>query len=176
MIYRGRRLINWDTHDQTALSDLEVEHEENHKGELWSFAYPIADTDGGGEIVVATTRPETMLGDTAVAVHPDDPRYQHLIGKSVSHPLVDRQIPIIADAILVDPEFGTGCVKITPAHDFNDFEVGKRHDLPMINILNVDGTLNAEGGSFEGLTVSQARDAVKAAIEERGLAREARTT
>jgi valyl-tRNA synthetase len=171
LIYRGRRMINWDTQDQTALSDLEVEHDENHKGELWSFAYPISEADGGGEIVVATTRPETMLGDTAVAVHPDDPRYQHLIGKRVQHPFADREVPIIADAILVDPEFGTGCVKITPAHDFNDFEVGRRHDLDMINILNTDGTLNKEAGRFAGLTVPQAREAVKAAIADLGLDR-----
>ncbi|TNE85428.1 MAG: valine--tRNA ligase [Deltaproteobacteria bacterium] len=169
LIYRGERLINWDCADQTALSDLEVEHDENVKGELWSFAYELS--EGEGEIVVATTRPETMLGDTAVAVHPDDERYKHLIGKTVKHPFVDREIPIVADAILVDPEFGTGCVKITPAHDFNDFEVGKRHDLPMINILNRDGTINGQGGQFEGMDVPTARKAVKAAIEELGLFR-----
>ncbi|MFT7520840.1 MAG: valyl-tRNA synthetase [Kiritimatiellia bacterium] len=168
LIYRGERLINWDPEDQTALSDLEVEQEET-VGELFSFAYPM--DDGEGEMVVATTRPETMLGDTAVAVHPDDPRYQHLIGKFVKHPFVDRTIPVIADSILVDPEFGTGCVKITPAHDFNDFEVGKRHDLPMINIMNVDGTLNDEGGPFAGMDRFVARDAVKAKLDELGLAR-----
>ncbi|MEQ1566574.1 MAG: valine--tRNA ligase, partial [Myxococcota bacterium] len=171
LIYRGQRLINWDPLDQTALSDLEVEHDEGVEAELWSFAYPIRAEDGGGEIVVATTRPETMLGDTAVAVHPDDPRYQHLIGKTVRHPIVDRAIPIIADAILVDPAFGTGVVKVTPAHDFNDFAVGKRHDLPMINLLNPDGTLNREGGPFAGITVAAAREAVKAKIEELGLFR-----
>ncbi|MFT4624097.1 MAG: valyl-tRNA synthetase [Myxococcota bacterium] len=171
LIYRGKRLINWDPLDQTALSDLEVEHEENVPSELWSFAYPIKEEDGGGEIVVATTRPETMLGDTAVAVHPDDPRYQHLIGKTLRHPFVDREIPIVADSILVDPEFGTGAVKVTPAHDFNDFEVGKRHDLPMVNILNPDGTMNAEAGEFAGLSVPEARVAVKAKIESVGLFR-----
>jgi valyl-tRNA synthetase len=171
LIYRGQRLINWDPMDQTALSDLEVEHDENVPSELWSFAYPIKEEDGGGEIIVATTRPETMLGDTAVAVHPDDERYTHLIGKTLSHPFVDREIPIVADAILVDPEFGTGAVKVTPAHDFNDFEVGKRHDLPMINILNPNGTMNAEAGAFEGLSVKDARVAVKAKIEEVGLFR-----
>jgi len=171
LIYRGKRLINWDPHDQTALSDLEVEHDEGVVAELWSFAYRIRDEDGGGEIVVATTRPETMLGDTAVAVHPDDPRYQHLIGKTLRHPIVERDIPIVADAILVDPEFGTGAVKVTPAHDFNDFDVGQRHDLPMVNILNVDGTLNEQGGPFQGLSVSDARDAVKAHIEDLGLFR-----
>ncbi len=171
LIYRGKRLINWDPLDQTALSDLEVEQEEGAQGELWSFAYPIRESDGGGEIVVATTRPETMLGDTAVAVHPDDERYQHLIGKTLQHPFVDREIPIIADAILVDPEFGTGCVKVTPAHDPNDFLVGKRHDLPMINILTLDGKLNKEGGPFAGMDRFDARKAVKEAIAEKGLDR-----
>ncbi len=171
LIYRGQRLINWDPRDQTALSDLEVEYEEGVAAELWSFAYPIDEADGGGEIVVATTRPETMLGDTAVAVHPEDERYRHLIGKTLKHPFVDRRIPIVGDAILVDPEFGTGAVKVTPAHDFNDFEVGKRHDLPTINILNPDGTLNDAAAEFEGLTVLEARDAVKAKIEDVGLFR-----
>ncbi len=171
LIYRGHRLVNWDPLDQTALSDLEVEHDENVKGELWSFAYPIKEEDGGGEIVVATTRPETMLGDTAVAVHPDDERYIHLIGKTLKHPIIDREIPIIADGILVDPEFGTGAVKVTPAHDFNDFAVGKRHNLPMINILELDGHINAAGAQFKGMTVPDARAAVKAKIEELGLFR-----
>ncbi len=171
LIYRGQRLINWDPIDQTALSDLEVEHDEGVAAELWSFAYPIGEADGGGEIVVATTRPETMLGDSAVAVHPDDPRYKHLIGKTLEHPIVARAIPIVADAILVDPEFGTGAVKVTPAHDFNDFEVGRRHDLPMINLLNKDGTLNGECAQFEGMTVLEARAAVKAHIESLGLFR-----
>jgi len=171
LIYRGQRLINWDPLDQTALSDLEVEQDEGVKGELWSFAYPIKEEDGGGEIVVATTRPETMLGDTAVAVHPDDPRYQHLIGKTLRHPFVDREIPIIADSVLVDMEFGTGCVKVTPAHDPNDFDVGKRHDLPMINILTLDGKLNEEGGRFAGMDRFDARKAVKQAIAELGLDR-----
>jgi valyl-tRNA synthetase len=171
LIYRGQRLINWDPLDQTALSDLEVEHEEGFQTELWSFAYPIREEDGGGEIVVATTRPETMLGDTAVAVHPDDPRYQRLIGKTVRHPFLPRDIPILADAILVDPAFGTGVVKVTPAHDFNDFAVGQRHGLPMINLMNPDGTLNANAGPFAGLSVADARAAVKARIEEAGLFR-----
>jgi valyl-tRNA synthetase len=174
LIYRGQRLINWDPLDQTALSDLEVEHEEGFQTELWSFAYPIRPEDGGGEIVVATTRPETMLGDTAVAVHPDDPRYQHLIGKTVRHPILPRDIPIIADAILVDPAFGTGVVKVTPAHDFNDFAVGQRHQLPMINLLNPDGTMNPNAGPFTGLSVADARVAVKAKIEELGLFRGAK--
>ncbi len=169
LIYRGQRLINWDPMDQTALSDLEVEHDEGVVGELWSFAYPLA--EGDGEIVVATTRPETMLGDTAIAVHPDDPRYQHLIGKNVRHPITGRQFPIIGDAILVDPAFGTGAVKVTPAHDPNDFEVGLRHDLPMINILNTDGTINANGGAFAGLDRFEARASVKERIAELGLDR-----
>ena len=179
LIYRGERLINWDPIDQTALSNLEVEYPRDNdgkkkleKGELWSFAYPLS--DGSGEVVVATTRPETMLGDTAVAVHPEDPRYKHLIGKTVKHPLQDRHIPIVADAILVDPEFGTGCVKITPAHDFNDFEVGKRHNLEMINIFNGDATVNEAGAPFTGLDRFQARKAVKEKIDELGLDRGAR--
>jgi len=171
LIYRGERLINWDPRDQTALSDLEVEHDENVPSELYSFAYPVSEAHGGGELVVATTRPETMLGDTAVAVHPDDERYQHLIGKTLRHPIVDREIPVVADPILVDMAFGTGAVKVTPAHDFNDFEVGKRHDLPMINLLNTDGTMNAEAGPFVGMTVPEARKAVKAKLEELGLFR-----
>jgi valyl-tRNA synthetase len=169
LIYRSERLINWDPMDRTALSDLEVETEEGFQGELFSFAYRLS--DGDGEIVVATTRPETMLGDTAVAVHPEDPRYMHLIGQTVQHPFVDRKIPIIADAILVDPKFGTGCVKITPAHDFNDFEVGERHGLPKINILNVDGTLNDQGGPFAGLDRFDARKRVKEELEAMGLVR-----
>jgi len=169
LIYRASRLINWCPNDRTALSDLEVDHEENVKGELFEFAYPL--TDGQGEIVVATTRPETMLGDTAVAVHPDDERYKALIGKTVKHPFTQREIPIVADSILVDPAFGTGAVKITPAHDFNDFEVGKRHGLEQINILNPDGTLNENGGEFAGLDRVAAREAVKARLEEVGLVR-----
>jgi len=169
LIYRGERLINWDPVDQTALSDLEVEHDEGVVSELWSFAYPLS--DDSGEIVVATTRPETMLGDTAVAVHPDDPRYQHLIGKTVRHPFQDRHILIIGDALLVDPEFGTGAVKITPAHDPNDFETGKRHKLEFINILNLDGTINANGAPFEGLDRFDARVKVKEALTDLGLFR-----
>ena len=177
LIYRAKRLINWDPIGLTALSDLEVENEEGAQGELWSFAYklnsPHTRDDGTtiDEIVVATTRPETMLGDTAVAVHPDDPRYRDLIGRTVKHPFVDRSIPIIADPILVDPEFGSGAVKITPAHDFNDFEVGKRHKLPMINILTLDAKINEQGGRFAGLDRFEARKQVKAVIEELGLAR-----
>ena len=177
LIYRAERLINWDPVGMTALSDLEVEAEEDFQTEIWSFAYPLAapavGPDGAEitEIVVATTRPETMLGDTAVAVHPEDPRYAHLIGRNVRHPILDREFPIVGDAILVDPEFGTGAVKVTPAHDFNDFEVGKRHDLPFINILNPDGTLNEACGPFAGMSVADAREAVKTHIEALGLSR-----
>ena len=138
LIYRGKRLVNWDPKLHTAISDLEVLNEEE-QGHLWHFRYPLA--DGSGHLVVATTRPETMLGDTAVAVHPEDERYKHLIGKTIKLPLADREIPIIADDY-VDLEFGTGCVKITPAHDFNDYEMGQRHNLEMINILDADANLN----------------------------------
>ena len=138
LIYRGTRLVNWDPVLHTAISDLEVVSEEE-EGSLWHFRYPLV--DGSGHLVVATTRPETMLGDTAVAVHPQDQRYKALIGKSIALPLTDREIPIIADDY-VDPEFGTGCVKITPAHDFNDYSMGQRHSLPVINILTEDAKLN----------------------------------
>ncbi|MGD8862851.1 MAG: valine--tRNA ligase, partial [Myxococcales bacterium] len=168
LIYRDTRLISWCVKCATALSDLEVENEENAQGELFDFAYPI---EGGGELVVSTTRPETMLGDTAIAVHPDDERYEHLIGKQAVHPFLDRRFPVIADAELVDPKFGTGAVKVTPAHDPNDFATGKRHGLEQINILNLDGTLNDEGGPFAGMDRFEARKAVKAALEEKGLTR-----
>jgi valyl-tRNA synthetase len=168
LIYRDTRLIHWDCEARTVLSNLEVENEPAN-GELFDFAYPLA--EGEGEIVVSTTRPETMLGDTAVAVHPDDPRYKHLVGKFVKHPFVDRLIPIIADAILVDPKFGTGAVKITPAHDFNDHATGKRHGLEIITILNLDGTMNENAGQFVGLDRFVARKAVKKALEEKGLTR-----
>ncbi len=138
LIYRGQRLVNWDPVLHTAISDLEVVSEQE-QGSLWHFRYPLS--DGSGHLIVATTRPETMLGDTAVAVHPEDERYSHLIGKTVALPLTDREIPIIADSY-VDPEFGTGCVKITPAHDFNDYAMGERHGLPMINIFTKDAKLN----------------------------------
>ena len=168
LIYRDTRLIHWDCEAQTVLSNLEVENEPAN-GELFEFAYPVE--GGEGEIVVATTRPETMLGDTAVAVHPDDPRYTHLHGKFVRHPFVDRRIPIITDAVLVDPKFGTGAVKVTPAHDFNDFATGKRHKLEELTILNLDGTMNANAGPFAGLDRFAARKAVKKALDEKGLAR-----
>ena len=169
LLYRAERLINWCTRCRTALSDLEVEHEEGTKGELYKFAYPLA--EGEGEIVVATTRPETMLGDTAIAVHPDDPRYQALVGKQVRHPITGRTFPIFADGELVDPKFGTGAVKVTPAHSFEDFESGKRHGLALINILNLDGTLNANAGPFEGQDRIKVRTALKARLDELGLSR-----
>jgi valyl-tRNA synthetase len=145
LIYRGKRLVNWDPKLHTAISDLEVLSEEE-KGSMWHFRYPLA--DGSGHLVVATTRPETMLGDTAVAVSPDDERYSHLIGKTLTLPVTGREIPIVADEY-VDKEFGTGCVKITPAHDFNDYEVGKRHSLPLINVLDRDAKIL---GDFTVLT------------------------
>ncbi len=166
LIYRGNRLINWDPHLHSALSDIEVEHEEV-EGELVSFLYPFADDPDGG-IVVATTRAETMLGDTAIAVHPEDERYTDIVGREVRHPFLDRTFPVIADEY-VDPEFGSGAVKITPAHDPNDYAIGERHDLPMINIFTVDAKVNEEGGRFEGLDRFEARTAVKEALDDAGL-------
>ena len=171
LMYRATRLINWCPECMTSLSDLEVESEEGANGELFEFAYEV---EGGGEIVVATTRPETMLGDTAIAVHPDDARYTALHGRRVKHPFLDRTFPIVTDAVLVDMKFGTGAVKVTPAHDFNDFATGKRHALTEINILNLDGTLNEHAGAFKGLDRKEARRAVKKALADRGLARGAK--
>jgi valyl-tRNA synthetase len=166
LIYRGKRLVNWDPVLHTAISDLEVVSEEEN-GHLWHMRYPLA--DGSGHLVVATTRPETMLGDTAVAVHPEDERYRHLIGKTVRLPLAEREIPIVADDY-VDPEFGTGCVKITPAHDFNDYAVGQRHDLPMINIFTPSAALNENAPeAYRGLDRFEARKRVVADLEARGL-------
>ncbi|WEJ63222.1 valine--tRNA ligase [Thiomicrorhabdus lithotrophica] len=166
LIYRGKRLVNWDPILHTAVSDLEVVSEEE-QGNLWHMRYPL--TDGSGHLVVATTRPETMLGDQAVAVHPDDERYQHLIGKTITLPLVGREIPIIADDY-VDLEFGTGCVKITPAHDFNDYEMGKRHDLPMLNIFTIDAAINDEAPEkYQGLDRYEARKQIISDLEELGL-------
>ena len=173
LMYRATRLINWCPECLTALSDLEVENEEGANGELFEFAYKV-DGEPDREIVVATTRPETMLGDTGVAVHPDDPRYTSLHGKMLVHPFVDRKVPVITDAIAVDPKFGTGAVKMTPAHDFNDFATGKRHGLEEINIFNLDGTINENGGKFQGLDRKRARTAVKGALDELGLARGAK--
>ncbi|NLJ34774.1 MAG: class I tRNA ligase family protein, partial [candidate division WS1 bacterium] len=147
LIYRGERMINWCPRCATSLSDLEVEHETT-EGRLWHIRYP--GTDGGPGVVIATTRPETMLGDTAVAVHPDDPRYAHLVGNSVVLPLMDRQIPVIADEHS-DMEFGTGALKITPAHDPNDFEIAARHDLPQVCVIAEDGTMTEEAGGYAGM-------------------------
>jgi valyl-tRNA synthetase len=189
LIYRGKRLVNWDTKLHTAISDLEVENHDE-KGSLWNLRYPLADgnttADGKNYLIVATTRPETMLGDSAVAVNPSDERYQALIGTFIELPLLGRRIPIIADDYC-DPEFGTGCVKITPAHDFNDYEVGKRHNLPLLNIFdknaavlahaqafNVDGSVNSEfDGSlpaeYAGLDRFEARKQIVAAFAAAGL-------
>ena len=165
LIYRGKRLVNWDPVLHTAVSDLEVLNEEE-AGHMWHMRYPLA--DGSGSIVVATTRPETMLGDTAVAVHPEDERYQDYIGKEIRLPITGRLIPIIADDY-VDPEFGTGCVKITPAHDFNDYDMGKRHGLPMINIFTPDAKVNDEAPeAYQGLDRFDARKAIVAQLEADG--------
>ncbi|WP_298976234.1 valine--tRNA ligase [uncultured Thermosynechococcus sp.] len=164
LIYRGKYLVNWCPASQSAVSDLEVENREV-QGHLWYFRYPLA--DGSGYLEVATTRPETMLGDTGVAVHPEDDRYRHFIGKTVRLPLVNREIPVIGDP-LVDPTFGTGCVKVTPAHDPNDFLMGQRHHLPMINLMNKDGTLNENAGEFAGLDRFVARKQVVARLEAEG--------
>jgi valyl-tRNA synthetase len=166
LIYRGKRLVNWDPKLHTAISDLEVQNEEE-KGFMWHLRYPLA--DGSGHLVVATTRPETMLGDTAVAVHPEDERYKHLVGKTIRLPITGREIRIVADDY-VEPEFGTGCVKITPAHDFNDYEVGKRHNLPLINIFTRDATIVSDTDwpmTHEGLRYAriQSRDVIDLATD-----------
>ncbi len=165
MIYKGLRLINWSPLLESAISDLEVEYKEI-KGSLYHIKYNLA--DGSGSLEVATTRPETLLGDTAVAVHPDDERYQAWIGKEVTLPLSGRKIPVIADTY-VDKAFGSGVVKITPAHDFNDYAVGQRHNLPSLNILNKNGTLNENGGKYKGLKVQEARKQVLLDLEAQGL-------
>ncbi|WP_202941967.1 valine--tRNA ligase [Alteromonas macleodii] len=165
LIYRGKRLVNWDPVLHTAVSDLEVLNEEED-GHMWHMRYPLA--DGSGELVVATTRPETMLGDTAVAVHSDDERYQDFIGKEIKLPITGRLIPVIADDY-VDQEFGTGCVKITPAHDFNDYDMGKRHNLPMINILTDDAKINDDAPeAYRGLDRFDARKQIVAELDAQG--------
>ncbi|MFN8563060.1 MAG: class I tRNA ligase family protein [Anaerolineae bacterium] len=153
LIYRGPRLVNWSPGLRTAVSDLEVEREEE-SGKLYFFRYPLED---GGYIPVSTTRPETILGDTAVAVHPDDERYKHLIGKYALVPVLNRRIPVIGDEY-VDRQFGTGALKVTPGHDFNDYEIGQRHNLPLINIMNRDATLNDNAGPYTGMDRFEARD------------------
>jgi valyl-tRNA synthetase len=166
LIYRGKRLVNWDPVLHTAVSDLEVQSQEEN-GSMWHLRYPFA--DGEGAVIVATTRPETMLGDAAVAVHPKDERYQSLIGKKVELPLTGRTIPVIADEY-VDPEFGSGCVKITPAHDFNDYAVGQRHNLPMLNIFTIDAKLNENAPTaYQGLDRFAARKKIVADLETAGL-------
>ncbi|MEG2073273.1 MAG: valine--tRNA ligase, partial [Angelakisella sp.] len=164
LIYHGERIINWCPHCHTSISDAEVEFEEQ-AGHFWHIRYPIVGSDEFIEI--ATTRPETMLGDTAVAVNPEDERYTHLVGKMLLLPLVNKEIPIIADSY-VEKDFGTGCVKITPAHDPNDFEVGQRHDLPVINIMNEDGSINENGGVYAGLDRYEARKRIVADLEAGG--------
>lgn len=164
LIYRGNYLVNWCPASQSAIADQEVENREVD-GHLWHLRYPL--TDGSGFVEVATTRPETMLGDTGVAVNPNDSRYQALIGKTLTLPILNREIPIVEDEA-VDPEFGTGCVKVTPAHDFNDFEIGQRHNLPFINILNKDGSLNENAGEFQGQDRFVARQMVVERLEAEG--------
>lgn len=166
LIYRGQRLVNWDPVLHTAVSDLEVLNEEE-SGHMWHMRYPLA--DGSGEMIVATTRPETMLGDTGVAVNPDDERYKHLIGKEIKLPLTGRLIPIVGDEH-ADPEFGTGCVKVTPAHDFNDYDIGKRHNLPMINIFTADAKMNdVVPEKYRGMDRFDARKVIVADLEEAGV-------
>lgn len=165
LIYRGNYIVNWCSKCHTTISDIEVEHNER-EGNLWHIRYPAA--DGGEGVVVATTRPETMLGDVAVAVHPEDERYRHLAGKNVILPLVKREIPVITDEY-VEKEFGTGAVKITPAHDPNDFEMGLRHNLEQINIMNSDATINENGGKYQGLDRYEARRRIVKDLEELGL-------
>ncbi|MCC5889539.1 MAG: valine--tRNA ligase [Alkalibacterium sp.] len=164
LIYRGEYIINWDPKAQTALSDIEVDHKDIN-GAFYHISYPIV--DGEGAVELATTRPETMLGDTAVAVHPDDERYQHLIGKKVLLPVVNRELEVVADDY-VDMEFGTGVVKITPAHDPNDFEIGKRHNLEQLNVMNNDGSMNQHAGKYEGMDRFEARKALVADLKEQG--------
>lgn len=170
LIYRGKRLVNWDTYLQTAVADDEVFHEDV-AGSFWTMHYPVVDADGnltGEKISFSTTRPETMLGDSAVCVHPSDERYANVVGRKVLIPVLGRAIPVIADALLADKDLGTGAVKVTPAHDPNDYACALRNDLPMINILNPDGTINENGADFAGMTCSEARQAVVARMDELG--------
>ena len=165
LIYRGERIINWCPRCSTALSDLEVEHQEL-EGALYYIRYPLA--GGGGHITVATTRPETMLGDTGVAVHPEDPRYTEMVGRSVVLPIIGREIPVVADSI-IDPEFGTGALKVTPGHDPADFDIGQRHNLPVVTIIGLDGTMTSEAGPYEGQERFKCREGVVKQLESEGL-------
>ena len=164
-IYRGKYIINWDPAARTALSDIEVEYKEV-QGKLYHLRYPLK--DGSGSITVATTRPETMLGDTAVAVHPEDDRYKHLIGSMIVLPILGREIPIIADEY-VEREFGSGAVKITPAHDPNDFEVGVRHKLPQVLVMDEGGVMNDQAGPYEGMDRFACRSKIVADLQEQGV-------
>ena len=164
LIYKGSRIINWCPHCVTALSDAEVEYVDK-PGHLWHIRYPLA--DGSGEVVVATTRPETMLGDSGVCVNPNDERYRDIVGKTVILPLMNKEIPVVADDY-AEMEFGTGCVKMTPAHDPNDFEVGLRHNLEVIRVLDDHGVVNALGGKYQGLDRYEARKQIVADLEEQG--------
>ena len=165
MIYKGGRITNWCPRCRTALSDLEVKHRDQKSG-LYHIRYPLE--DGSGHLVIATTRPETMLGDTAVAVNPDDERYSGLIGRRATLPIVGRSLPIVGDEA-VELGFGTGALKVTPGHDPTDFEIGQRHGLETVNILNLDGTLNENAGRYQGQMVSEARENVVAQLDEEGL-------
>ena len=165
-IYKGNRIVNWCPVCRTSISDAEVEHVDQ-KGHFWHINYPVAGEEGRF-VEIATTRPETMFGDTAVAVHPDDERYQDLIGKTLILPVVNREIPVVADEY-VDREFGTGCVKITPAHDPNDFEVGRRHGLELVNVMNDDATMNENAGKYAGMDRYECREALLNELKEMGL-------
>src|SRR5690606_9557157 len=165
LIYRGKKIINWDPASRTALSDIEVEYKEV-QGNLYHLEYPLK--DGSGSITVATTRPETMLGDTAVAVHPKDERYQHMIGKMLVLPVIGREIPVVADEY-VEMEFGSGAVKITPAHDPNDFEVGARHDLPQVLVMDESGTMNENAGPYNGLDRFECRKKLVKDLQDQGV-------
>src|SRR5207248_1516267 len=164
LIYRGEYMVNWCPGCQTAISDVETVHEAV-EGHLWHIRYPVLNSEEG--LIVATTRPETMLGDTALVVNPDDERYRHLVGKTAVLPLMNRKIPIIADSI-ADPQFGTAVVKVTPAHDPNDFEVGRRYHLPSVKVIGEDARMTAAAGPYAGLDRFEARKRIVAALEESG--------
>ncbi|MEG1849994.1 MAG: class I tRNA ligase family protein, partial [Oscillospiraceae bacterium] len=164
LIYRGERMINWCPHCKTSISDAEVVYTEQN-GAFWHIRYPLS--DGSGDLIIATTRPETLLGDTGIAVNPKDEKYQHLVGKTAILPLVGRELPIVADDY-VELGFGTGAVKMTPAHDPNDFEVGQRHGLAIVNILNEDGSINENGGKYAGMDRFVCRKAIVQDLEEQG--------